>query len=365
MISDVVLVGIAKENLKRGFRYFDIDSINPLTESKVHSLIIVSYWTKEKVTRLNRIKKETPVVIKGHIEIDEEYGLFIVAESIYLCCWFLKLNILIYLRMSNVGRAAVKRIFTLLHAYFSWILPYSRKPSRQPLSIKFKKLKYFVLKLNKSLNADMHVKGTETLPTDVKCCFLPNHLSAYDPMIISSMLPDATTYLSKVENKKIPIVGRIIAAMEGCFLDRSNFQKAIEAMLYIEKDLSEQTKNWVIFPEGTRNKDPLAPLLEFHKGSFRAIMKAHAPIVPVALYGTQNVLKSKYRLKRFPVYLTFLKPLMPEDYAEMTPDEVREKVKNMIQEEVNIQRKAYFDELETCFRSKRALKKYLQEKPVC
>ena len=86
MISDVVLVGIAKENLKRGFRYFDIDSINPLTESKVHSQIIVSYWTKEKVTRLNRIKKDTPVVIKGHIEIDEEYGLFIVAESIYLCC---------------------------------------------------------------------------------------------------------------------------------------------------------------------------------------------------------------------------------------------------------------------------------------
>ena len=86
MISDVVLVGIAKENLKRGFRHFDIDSINPLTESKVHSLIAVSYWTREKVTRLNRIKKDTPVVIKGHIEIDEEYGLFIVAESIYLCC---------------------------------------------------------------------------------------------------------------------------------------------------------------------------------------------------------------------------------------------------------------------------------------
>ncbi|MCR5308526.1 MAG: hypothetical protein K6E21_00230 [Bacilli bacterium] len=86
MLSDVVLVGIAKDNLERGFRNFDVDSINPLTESRTHSLIKVSYWTKEDYTRLNRIKKDTPVVIKGHIEIDEEYGLFIVAECIYLCC---------------------------------------------------------------------------------------------------------------------------------------------------------------------------------------------------------------------------------------------------------------------------------------
>ena len=263
--------------------------------------------------------------------------------------------------MSNVGKAAIKRCGTLLHAYFTWILPYSKNPSKQPLSIKFKKLKYFITKINRTLKVDMHVKGNETIPVDVKSAFLPNHLSAYDPMIISTVLPDATTYLSKIENKKIPIVGRIIAAMEGCFVDRNNFEKAIEAMMYIEKDLSEQNKNWVIFPEGTRNRNPLAPLLEFHKGSFRAIMKAHAPIVPVAIYGTQNVLKSKYKLKRYPVYLTFLKPLTPEDYKDMTPDEVRETVKSMIQDEVNAQRKAYFEEIETLFRSKRGLKKFKEE----
>ena len=43
--------------------------------------------------------------------------------------------------MSNVGKAIFKRFFTLMHAYFSWILPYSRHPSKEPLNIKFKKLK--------------------------------------------------------------------------------------------------------------------------------------------------------------------------------------------------------------------------------
>mgnify|MGYP003315777389 CR=1 FL=1 len=181
-------------------------------------------------------------------------------------------------------------------------------------------------------------------------------------MIISSVLPEATTYLSKIENKKIPVVGRIIAAMDGTFVDRGNFQKAVAAMMKIEKDLSEKNKNWVIFPEGTRNRDPNAPLLEFHKGSFRAIMKAQAPIVPVALYGTHNCLKSKYNLKKYPVYLTFLKPIMPEDYKDMTPDEVRLKTKQLVQDEVNIQRKLYNQEIEGLFKSQKALKKFQESK---
>ena len=85
MISDVVIVGVAKDNLKRGFRNFYIDSVHPLSETRTYSYIKVNYWTKENYTRLNRIKTGTSVVIRGHLENDDEYGLFVVAESIYLC----------------------------------------------------------------------------------------------------------------------------------------------------------------------------------------------------------------------------------------------------------------------------------------
>lgn len=85
MISDVVLIGVSKENLKRGFRNFDVDSVDPLTEQKLHSLIKVRLWTREEHSRLNMIKYGAHVVIRGRIENDEEYGLYVVAESIYLC----------------------------------------------------------------------------------------------------------------------------------------------------------------------------------------------------------------------------------------------------------------------------------------
>lgn len=85
MLSDVVLVGVAKENMKRGFRRFDVESTDALTEKKIHSNILICYWTRDANSRITRIKMNTPVVIRGRIENDDEYGLIIVAESIYLC----------------------------------------------------------------------------------------------------------------------------------------------------------------------------------------------------------------------------------------------------------------------------------------
>ena len=266
--------------------------------------------------------------------------------------------------MWHILRTVLLSAPRIIASYFGWMLSYSRKNTKAPIEKRYRKARKLILKVNHNLKLDVLVEGKENIPNET-CCFYSNHMGAADPLLYFQALEQPVTFVAKKEIEKLPFVGRVFRSIDGQFLDRGDLKQSLRVMMRVQDSLTKKEINWVVFPEGTRNKDPLAPLLEFHKGSFRAIMKAHAPIVPVALYGTQNVLKSKYKLKRFPVYLTFLKPLMPEDYAEMTPDEVREKVKNMIQEEVNAQRKAYFDELETCFRSKRALKKYLEEKPVC
>lgn len=85
MISDVVIVGITKDNLKRGFREFDVDSTDALSGRTMHSLIKVRLWTYEDYSRLNKIKQNTTVAIRGRLEVDEEYGLYVLAESIFPC----------------------------------------------------------------------------------------------------------------------------------------------------------------------------------------------------------------------------------------------------------------------------------------
>ena len=83
MLSVVVVAGILRENLTRGFRNIYIDFHDALKDEIFISHIPLLYWTREEDSRLNKIKDGAMVVIKGHLESDDEYGIFIVCESIH------------------------------------------------------------------------------------------------------------------------------------------------------------------------------------------------------------------------------------------------------------------------------------------
>lgn len=85
MISDVVIAGELLDNLTRGFRLIDVDTMDAISEKNKHSKIPLLHWTRKDDSRLNRLKKGTAVIIRGRIESDEQYGLHVLVESIYLC----------------------------------------------------------------------------------------------------------------------------------------------------------------------------------------------------------------------------------------------------------------------------------------
>ena len=248
--------------------------------------------------------------------------------------------------MSHVGSAVLKSSFRIIKDYFSWILPNAHNPRKMPMSIKFMKLKKLILKVNKNLKLDFHVSGIENTQLDGFGCFTPNHQGAYDPLAVACTLKKPTSFISKDDTKKIPFIGKIIYAMEGIFLDRKDLRESLLVMQKMENDLIEQNKNWIIFPEGTRVKDVKDNLLEFHKGAYKAAMKAKAPIVPTALYGTHLALSNKVKLRRYPIYVSYLKPLYVDDYKDMTIDQVTEYCRNAIQQEVNRLRTLFEKEIE-------------------
>lgn len=83
MLSDVVVVGVLKENIGHGFRNIFLDYFDALQRKNIPSLIPLLYWTREENSRLNKIKEGTVVAIKGHLESDEDIGIFVVCESIH------------------------------------------------------------------------------------------------------------------------------------------------------------------------------------------------------------------------------------------------------------------------------------------
>lgn len=236
--------------------------------------------------------------------------------------------------MWHIIRAVLLLIPTFLFDLFGWIFKYSNHPDKYPIELRYRKTRHLILKVCRYLKLDMKVEGLENIPQET-CCFYCNHLAAVDPLLFISALETPTTFVAKQEIKKMPVVGRIFTGINGLFLDRSDLKQQLRVMMKVEDSLKNKTLNWVIYPEGTRNKDPMNTLLEFHKGTFRPAMKANVPLVPVVGYGTFRVLNLKHNYKKYPTLIKFLPPIYPEEYQGKTTDEIARMIQSRIQKEVS------------------------------
>ena len=232
--------------------------------------------------------------------------------------------------VKRFGKAVLAQGWRIIGSYFAWMIKFAKHPEKYPFELRQRKVKNLAYKISKSLNVEFIIEGMDLLP-DTASVIYGNHLSMMDPLALVSIMEKPTSYLSKKENEKVPFLGKVMKDIEGEFLDRDDIKKSLKTMMHIQSDLEAGNKNWVIFPDGTRNKDPLMNLREFHHGSFRPAMKANVPIVPVAFYGTHSALKTNKSYKKNPVYIKFLKPIMPEEYKDMSTNDVANLVHKMIQ----------------------------------
>ena len=148
------------------------------------------------------------------------------------------------------------------------------------------------------------------------------------------------TFVAKKELEKAPFAGKVITGIDGLVLDRKDLKQSLRLMMKVEEDLKKKEKNWIIFPEGTRNKDENHLIADFHHGTFRPAVKAGVPIVPVAIYGTFRVLKKKPLFKKYPVFLKVLDPIYPEEYKNLSTQEIADLVKDKIQQVVSFELRA-------------------------
>jgi hypothetical protein len=85
MISSVVITGYLHEVINEKFRLVKTsseDAFRPCEE--LVSYIPVLYWTRDQKNPLLSTKKGAYIVIRGHLESDNNIGLYILAETIQL-----------------------------------------------------------------------------------------------------------------------------------------------------------------------------------------------------------------------------------------------------------------------------------------
>jgi len=172
--------------------------------------------------------------------------------------------------------------------------------------------------------------GIENIPRDKAVIFASNHQGAADILILLAYLPIPFRFAIKKELFRVPFFGWYLKQAGFFSVDRKQMMSAyrsLEAMVEILK----QGDSVLIFPEGTRTKT--GALGAFKRGSLLAAQKSGAPIVPLAISGSFNIMpRGSFLINPCPVKFSAGPPIhitSEADY-ENKVEEVRAAIAQML-----------------------------------
>lgn len=177
----------------------------------------------------------------------------------------------------------------------------------------------------------LEVNGLDNIPDDQAVLFVGNHISFFDIIVTYPLMKRPTGYIAKKEIKKVPFLSWWMYFVNCIFLDRKDPRQGLKSVL----EASEKIKNGTsifLFPEGTRSKD--GKLAEFKDGGFKIATKAKAPIIPIGIQGTSDILENHFPIiKSGKVIVNFGKPVYTSEMSKAEqktlPNLVREQVKEL------------------------------------
>jgi len=178
------------------------------------------------------------------------------------------------------------------------------------------------------------VKGGENIPRRGGLCFVSNHSSMFDIVLLLAYSRRLFGFIAKKELIFLPIFNIWIYMLGGLFINRKNPRKALET---INSGIAKIKKGgaMVIFPEGHRSDGQ--NLLPFHPGSLKLATQSGAVIVPVAIKGTRDIYEKNHRFNPCPLGITFCKPINTADLpAEDRKQVLADRIYNVIKEELEI-----------------------------
>ena len=138
---------------------------------------------------------------------------------------------------------------------------------------------------------------------------ISNHQSIFDIFIAAGYYPLDFVFFSKKEVFKVPMIGRVMKHLQFIGVDRSNPRAAAKSLLEIVRRIKKGT-SVLIYPEGTRSYRE-GEILPFKAGTLVAARQTKAPLLPILIHGSRNVLPESARrfVWPFPIRIRVLPPL--------------------------------------------------------
>ncbi len=158
------------------------------------------------------------------------------------------------------------------------------------------------------------LRGVNNVPHGA-AILMANHTSNLDPPAFLPNVPGRVVIYLKASLMKIPILGAAMRLAGFIPVQRDGSVESAKASGAAALNALAQGARVVVFPEGTRSRD--GRLLPFKKGPFFLAMDSGAPVVPVTITGTHQMLpKGSVRLRKGAVTVTFHPALLPGEFAD-------------------------------------------------
>ena len=178
----------------------------------------------------------------------------------------------------------------------------------------------------------VHVEGRSRIRRGETYVIVANHLSLLD-ILLTFRLFTHFTWVSKVENFRVPLIGWNMSLNRYVRLRRGDRESVREMLDTCERELRGGT-SVMIFPEGTRSRT--GQLQAFKTGAFELALRTGRALLPVVIEGTSAALpKRGFVLRgRHRIRITVLEAIPSETFAHLSPAELAERTRGIFAEQL-------------------------------
>ncbi len=183
---------------------------------------------------------------------------------------------------------------------------------------------------SKVLGLKVRVQGREQLDRKAAYIFMANHLSFLDGPLLFWLIPRSIRVILKKEVFRIPVIGVGMRYVGFVPIDRKRMRGGKRSIARAIQLMRKRGYSFLIFPEGTRSRD--GRLQAFKRGGFFLALESGAPIVPITIRGTFELMpRGRIATKRGLVNVLFHAPVPVEGYNLSNMSILIERVRGTIE----------------------------------
>jgi 1-acyl-sn-glycerol-3-phosphate acyltransferase len=179
------------------------------------------------------------------------------------------------------------------------------------------------------LGIRVEVSGRERIEPGARYIFMANHLSFLDGPILGMIIPRPIRIVLKKSLFRIPILGMAMSHVGFIPVDRRGVKGGQKSMRRAARLMREQGYSFLLFPEGTRSRD--GKIQAFRRGGFFLALESGAPIVPVTIDGTFELMpRGHWHARKGKARVVFHEPVAVAGYTLASMGELMGKVRKAI-----------------------------------